>query len=198
MSSQTLATPGWHCPPTQVSSCVQTLPSLQLEVFGANTQPCFGSQLSSLHGLPSWQGSVAPGTQTPPLQVSVVVHRLPSLQASPLAAKMQPVLLLQLSVVQGFPSSHTVASPGKHWPPLHASPTVHALLSLQSTPTAALVVQPLVASQLSVVQGFLSSHWTATPTQSPSEHLSPVVQVEASSHAPVLGGCWHWPLTQLS
>src|SRR5207302_91428 len=73
------AAPPTQTPPAQVSAVVQALPSLHGAVFGVFRQPPAGSQASSVQGLPSLQLSAGPPTQTPPAQVSAVVHGLPSL-----------------------------------------------------------------------------------------------------------------------
>jgi hypothetical protein len=56
------------------------------------------------------------------------VQALPSLQGLALFAKMQPVALLQLSVVQSLASSHTTGVP-THTPPEQVSPVVQAFRS---------------------------------------------------------------------
>jgi len=73
--------------------------------------------------------------QLPPWQVSVSVQALPSLQPSVFASNVQPLPGSQVSVVQTLPSSHTVVAPGRHAPPEQASPTVHALPSVQELPS---------------------------------------------------------------
>ena len=151
-----------------------------------------------MQGLPSAQGSLLVPTQAEFLHKSPTVHASPSVQGSRLGAKMQPDFGSQLSVVQGFPSSQVVTVPGKHRPPLQLSPTVQTLPSLQETPSLALDVQPLTVSQVSNVQGFLSSQTTGEPTHWPLLQVSPLVQALSSSQAPGLGGCWHSPAMQLS
>ena len=70
-----------------------------------------------MQGFPSLQGSNWPATQFPPAQVSATVQTEPSLQGRVFLLKMQPILASQLSVVQPFWSSQTVAGPGKQVPP---------------------------------------------------------------------------------
>ncbi|MCC6620079.1 MAG: hypothetical protein IT385_02420 [Deltaproteobacteria bacterium] len=61
--------------------------------------------------------------------------------------------------------------PGTHWPPAHASPSVHALPSLHS-PAVGLKRQPAMGSQLSAVHGFWSLHAMSTPAHCPPWHWS--------------------------
>jgi hypothetical protein len=92
------------------------------------------------------------------------VQASPSVQVEALARFTQPAVLSQLSSVQGLPSSHAVAWPGRHWLFAHESPTVQASPSVQ-VEALARFTQPAVLSQLSSVQGFPSS-------QPPSTHLA--------------------------
>ena len=80
LSSQLGGTPPLHTPPVQASLVVHALPSWHAAVVLANTQPSLASQLSAVQTLPSSQVSVGPDLQAPPLQASLVVHALPSLQ----------------------------------------------------------------------------------------------------------------------
>src|SRR5262249_43837260 len=67
----------------QVSAPLQTLASaheVPLVTLVA-VQPVAGTQLSVVHGLPSLQVSGVPATQTPAEQVSVPLHRFPSLHS---------------------------------------------------------------------------------------------------------------------
>ncbi len=96
----------------QVSPVVQPLPSSQPAVLAECTQPLAGSQLSLVHTLASSQnvaGLTAPPLHAPPPQVSAVVQALPSSQGTLLAPCTQPVFAEQLSLVQGFLSSHWAA-----------------------------------------------------------------------------------------
>ena len=118
----------------------------------------------------------APPVQVPPLQVSLVVQALPSLQGAVLLTWTQPVEGLQVSSVQTLPSSQEGAGPPTHRPPLQASFVVQRLPSLQG---AALLVctQPVAWLQPSSVQGFPSSQLGgAPPTQFPPLQASLVVQ----------------------
>ena len=57
------------------------------------------------------------------------MQTLPSSHATVLFTNTQPVLGLQLSVVQTLLSLHVIVDPGTHDPLLQTSPFVHALLS---------------------------------------------------------------------
>ena len=120
------------------------------------------SQLSVVHKLPSSHTNALPGTHAPPAHASPVVHKLPSLHGRLFVAAMQPVLVLQVSVVQGLPSSQLSMAPDWHWPPWHASPMVQALPSEQA-PEITLNTQPLAGAQLSLVHTLPSLHAIAAP-----------------------------------
>ncbi len=197
-SSQGLGAAGVQVPLMHASPVVQLLLSSHAAVLLVNWQPWTGSQLSSVHGLPSLHGKAPLPTQTPALQTSTMVHKLLSVQVKLLATKVQPSLASQPSVVHRLPSSQTVAAPGKHMLLLHKSPTVQTLLSLQLAVSSGTEVQPLTGSQLSVVHGLPSSQTTDVPKHFPLLHSSPLVQALPSSQGPGLAGCWHSPLTQLS
>jgi hypothetical protein len=65
-----------------------------------------------------------------------------------------------------------------HLPPVvHLSLLVHASLSLQSTPVCTECWQPILGSQLSLVQGLLSSQLTILPPHLPPLQVSPVVHM---------------------
>ena len=130
-SSQLGAAPPTHAPPEQVSGVVQALPSLQEAVLFEWVQPVAGLQLSSVQTFPSSQLGAAPPTHAPAEQVSPVVHALSSLQALVLFVCVQPVVSLQLSVVQGLLSSQLGALPPVQTPAWQVSPVVQALPSLQ-------------------------------------------------------------------
>src|SRR5262245_14132181 len=134
-----------------MSPVVQAFPSLQGAVLLVLTQPVAGLQLSSVQTLPSLQLGAGPGTQLPPLQTSPTVQALPSLQGLVLLLLTQPVAGLQLSLVQTLPSLQLGGGPGTQLPPLHTSPTVQALPSLQ-VQVFLLLTQPVAGLQLSSVQ----------------------------------------------
>jgi hypothetical protein len=76
----------------------------------------------------------------------------------------QPVDGLQVSVVQTLLLLQLGGGPPTHWPPLHASPVVQALLSLHG---ALLLVktQPVAGLQVSLVQTLLSLQTTGSLRQ---------------------------------
>ncbi len=87
-------------------------------------------------------------------------------------------------MTQESPDGQSFVEPGLHAAPLHASPTVHGLSSLQGIAFGTFV-HPAAASQESSVQGFLSSQTTGPPTQAPLTQASPAVQALWSEHGPV-------------
>ena len=131
LSSQLTAVPPLHTPAVHASFVVHALPSSQLPLTGEKTQPLAGLQLSLVQTLLSSQASAAPPVQTPALQVSFVVHALPSLHGPLMLECTQPPEELHVSAVHGFPSSQL--SPPVPWqtPFLQASPVLHAFPSSQ-------------------------------------------------------------------
>ena len=185
-SLQSVAAPGKHAPPLQVSPKVQALLSLHGSLLLVKIQPPLASHVSVVHGLPSLQTTNLPGAQVPPLHTSLSVQLLPSLHGLLVVLYTQPVLTLQLSAVHTLPSSQSVASPGKQEPSAQVSPTVQALLSLH----AALLLeneQPLTGSHKSLVHRLPSLQVSPLPlTQVPSLHTSPTVHTLPSLHAKLL------------
>lgn len=173
--------PGTQLPSLQPSFCVQALLSSHAARLSLKLQPVLAEQLSSVQTLPSLQTNALPALQAEALHTSPTVHALPSSQDSAFATFLQPLVGSQLSVLQALLSSQVVATPGRQMPPLHASPWVHALLSLHSAIFAA-KTQPILRSHLSSLHGLLSLHTTNLPaTQPPSAHTSPAVQASPSS-----------------
>ncbi len=169
-SSQFLALPGMHWPPEHKSVTVQTLPSEQPAALLAVTQPCLGSQESSVQGLPSSHCRARPGTHTLPLQLSPIVHALLSVHGKLLPRWLQPALRSQTSSVQGFLSSHATCAPGRHCPPWHVSPLVQTLLSEHGA-MLLVVTQPSLLSHESSVHGLPSLQTRARPgTHAPAAH----------------------------
>ncbi len=194
LSSQTVLPPPRHLPLLQASLAVQGSPSSHGLVLGLNTQPAMGSQLSVVQELLSLQGRGAPATHRPPPHLSFCVHKLPSSQLPSTLRCWQPLTTSQESVVQTFLSSQLVTPVPAHLPPPQRSPLVHAFWSSQA---AAVLVntQPLVGSQESAVQAFLSSHTTwLEPMQLAPVQTSPLVQALLSSHIRELAVCSQ-PLT---
>ncbi len=130
-SSQLVAPPDLHTPPLQTSPVVQALASSQARLLAACKQPALTSQVSVVQGFVSSQPSATPGLQTPPPQVSPVVHALPSSQADALLVWAQPVLALQESLVHGFESSQFRAPVPAQTLAWQVSPVVHGLPSSQ-------------------------------------------------------------------
>jgi hypothetical protein len=162
------------------------LPSLQAVVLFVCTQPVAALHESSVHGLLSLQPSAGPPTHAPPLQVSAVVHALPSLQANVLFVCTHPLVGLHESSVHGLLSLQPSAGPPTQDPPLQASAVVHAFPSLQAT-VLFVCTQPVAGLQESSVQPFPSSHASdGPPTHAPLTHASPVVHALPSSHATAL------------
>jgi len=175
----------------QVSVVVQTLPSLQGAVVAVNTQPLAALQLSVVQGLLSVQVCCGPGMQLPPMQPSPALQALRSVQVASLARCTQPVVALHESSVQGLPSWQFWGVPGWHTPSTQVSLVVQASPSVQA-PSAWLCAQPVLASQLSVVQALLSPQSMAAPdVHTAFAHASPLVQSFPSSHAPVAAACVH-------
>jgi hypothetical protein len=181
----------------QVSPAVHLLRSSQGAVLATLAQPLTLSQLSSVQGFLSSQTTGVP-THTLATQVSLLVQaslslhawptvqplrHCPALQTRPVpqpvlsatALCLQPATASQLSTEQGLPSSQLTAAPGLQTLPPHASPLVHALLSLQALVLARLT-QPLPLSQLSSLQGLPSSQPSLAPLwQALAPHTSPLV-----------------------
>ena len=91
---------------------------------------------------------------------------------------------VQASVVQGFASEQLRGLPALHTPWSHTSPKVHKLPSSQGPPNSGVNTQaPVLGSQPSVVQGWLSLQALAPPmVHTPFLHASPLVQRSPSSH----------------
>ena len=142
-SSNVGGVPRTQVPPAlQVSLPLQALPSEQgvPTATGLCATPVTGSQLSAVQGFWSSIVNGVPGIQDPDaLQVSLPLQTLLSAQDVPAATGVcvTPVPGLQLSAVQGFPSSRMGAVPGLHEPlELHVSLPLHALPSVQDVPEA--------------------------------------------------------------
>jgi hypothetical protein len=165
-----------HVEPWQRSLMVQALPSEQglPSGWGENTHPVLGRQLVATHGASLPQFSGAPAAQAPATHVSPTVQALPSEQAveGAAGAKTQPVAGLHESTVQTLPSAQLTGAPGAQAPFWQASPLVHAEPSEHAEPFVTSVnIHPFTGSQVSRVQGFLSSQGNAGPgTQVPPWH----------------------------
>ena len=84
--------------------------------------------------------------------------------------------------MHGSLSSHLLAAPAVQVLLLHASPTVHALLSSHVT-SLARSTQPVASLQVSSVHGLLSAQLVVAPMHLPFRHASLLLQLGPSSHA---------------
>ncbi len=184
-----------HLPTEQVSPVVQPLPSSQLAVLLALTQPSLVSQESVVHGLLSSHnvaGFTATPLHAPPAHASLVVHALPSSQVTVLAPCRQPLFGSQLSLVQTFASSQPTALPTQ-LPAAQVSAWLQALPSSQLRLLFANAHLPVATAQLSEVQGLLSLHVVPAPDTQPLVlHTSPTVHALPSLHGAVLAA-WVQP-----
>ena len=182
-------------PAPQPSSLVQTLPSSQPAALGVCAHsPDFASQVSSVHGFLSSQLVVTlPPRQTPPPHLSPLVHTLPSLQAAALLVWLQPVFKSHKSSVHGLSSSHCAFLPLPHTPALQASFWVQPSPSSQLVASSGACTQPVLSSQESVVQLFLSSQSAFVPTHFPPAQWSSLVHAFPSVHTFAVGACVQLP-----
>jgi hypothetical protein len=120
-------------------------------VFAVWVQPEDGLHASFVQQSPSSQFVGPPGLQTPPPQISPVVHAFPSLHEPVLLVWTHPDDGLQVSVVQTLPSSHPSAGPPLQAPPPHVSFVVQAFPSSHGSPVGftPLSWQPPLPSQKS-------------------------------------------------
>src|SRR5438034_449230 len=168
---------------------MQMLLSMRGEAWLVCAQPVPVLQLSSVQGFTSSQFGCAPHTHRPPLQASLVVQALPSLQGSVLLPWRQPVVGSQLSSVQRLLSLQLSAGPPAQLPWLQVSLVVQALPSVQGA-VLFVCTQPVDGLQVSSVQTLPSSQLGgAPPTQWPPLQTSLVVQVLASLQGRVLCAC---------
>jgi hypothetical protein len=89
------------------------------------------------------------------------VHAFPSSQAFVLFVKTQPVAGLQLSVVQGLLSLHTIETP-RHTPPPQVSAEVQAFPSLHAN-VLLVKTHPVAGLHASSVHTLPSLQTTAVP-----------------------------------
>jgi hypothetical protein len=135
------------------------------------------------------------------LQLSVVQGLL-SLQSAGVVQETQPaigvcvhpVTGLQLSVVQALPSSQLRADPGVQTPIWQVSLPLQTLPSLHDVPFAtAAWPQPSTGSQVSVVQGLLSSQLSGAPAvHVPPWQVSFPLQTVASGHGVLFATAVFW------
>jgi hypothetical protein len=104
----------------------------------------------------------------------------------------EPFAVLQTSVVQTLLSPQFLGAP-LQMPVTQTSFTVQGLLSLHAAPEAAVNLHaPVLAVQVSVVQGLLSSQTLVVPpVQAPEEQVEPVMHLLTLVHAiPFARGVW--------
>ena len=191
--------PGAQPPETQVSPWLHTLPSSHVPAVTLCVQPLARSQPSAVHGLPSLQLMTLP-LHVPLLQVSLDVQALPSAQGPPSRlAWAQPLAGLQVSVVQGLPSSQPKVPVTAHVPLAQPSPVVQRLPSVQVT-TFGKCVQPLESLQPSSVHKLPSSQLGTLPRQVWWVHKSETLHFCPSSQGiPSASACLQPPtVAQLS
>ena len=147
--------------------------------------PALLSQLSSVHGSPSWHPLLLP-THLPVAQESPLVQPSPSSQVPVMAVKRQTPPP-QASLVHTFPSLQTLPMP-LQVVSLHASASVQALPSSQVMATGRRT-QPLAGAHVSVVHGLPSKQSPTAPLQTPLLQLSLTVHASLSLHGlPSLAG----------
>ncbi len=197
-SLQLGAAPPTHLPETHESPVVHALPSSHASALSANTHPSAGSQLSVVHGLLSLHVTAFGPVQTLPVQMSFVVHALPSEHTDVFGTFTQPVALLQLSSVQTLLSLQDLSVPAQA-PPWQVSPVVHGLASSHAAVLLA-CKQPCTLLQVSVVHTLASSQETAVGgvPQTPAVQVAPPchalpTQVVAMHVAPSPSAVWTHP-----
>jgi len=131
-SLQITAGPGLQLPKLHVSGLVQKLLSVHGKALLRCWQPSVASQLSLVQTFRSSQLIAGPGLQALAAQTSGVVHTLLSVHGAALAAKTQPKVTSQLSLVQMLLSLQFSTGPGMQLPPEHLSPLVQTVLSVQT------------------------------------------------------------------
>src|SRR5262249_22921323 len=85
---------------------------------------------------------------------------------------------------------HARGVPGVQVPPWHVSSPLQTVSSSQDDPSTLFVnLQPVLGSQLSVVHGLPSEHWSGLPLlQNPCKQVSRPLQTLASAHDVPSGG----------
>src|SRR5438128_2704109 len=136
-------------------------------------------------GAAGGQKGGGPPTQTPPAQVSAVVHALPSLHGRVFGAFTQPVAGSQESVVHTFASLQLGGGPPTQTPPAHASAVVQALPSLQGRVFGVPPTHAAAPSQvLPLMQGLLAQAWPAGSNWQVGEQQSPAMRLPSSHCSP--------------
>ncbi len=155
---------------SQLSAPLQNSPSAHdvPAATGVWTQPLTGSQLSSVHALPSSHDSgvlvqLPTGSQTSSVQTS------PSSQTSGVPAWQLPRPSQVSWPLQVSPSSHEAPAPSGV-PACHVPATSHVSAPLQISPSShdvpeasGVLEQPVTGSQTSTVQALESSQTSGVP-----------------------------------
>jgi hypothetical protein len=209
VSEQSTAAPAVHRPPWHDALTAHLFVFAHAVLSGAGL--CAHCWVVALHVSMvqgSWSSQSLPTpTHLPFAHLSPTVQSLPSLQVS-LSGRLvftQPVLGLQLSIVQSFLSSQSSTAPGMQLPLWQASPCVQTLLSVQGmlsgtglcTHAPAPLQRSLVHALPSSVQGVvddlkpLGGHVVPLHVSSASHspcavrHTVPVGAAMLKSHAPL-------------
>jgi hypothetical protein len=195
--------------PSQVSLPLQRSKSLQLEPAERATcvTPCVGSQLSSVHALPSFTASGVPAVHVPLWQVSLPLHTLPSGQAVPFAfVGFEQVPFVGLQVPASWHASDAVQITGfapTHVPVWQVSDWVQPSPSEQVLPFAFAGVEQRPVDGLHVPASW---HWsiavqvTGVPfTQLPDAlHVSePLQRLPSEQLVPVATGVCVTPMPEV-
>ena len=89
-----------------------------------------------MHTLPSSQASGAPGEQLPAMQMSPMLHALPSSQLAEFGTETQPIAGSHEFVVHTLPSSQSSGVPATQAPAWQISLPLHKLESAHELPSA--------------------------------------------------------------
>ena len=167
-SLQLRAEPAVQVPPWQVSAPLQALPSGHAVPLstGVLLQPNVALQASVVQTLESLQLRGVPAVQVPLWQDSAPLHTLASRHGVPFSTGVlaQPLVALQVSVVQTLESLQLRGVPAVQTPARQVSAPLHTVLSGHAVPLARFGLEHTPAVQTSLVHGL------------PSAQLAPVVQ----------------------
>lgn len=147
------------------------------------------SLLSQISGAPGYVEGLRSLQSVPP-HMPVGEKESPSASSGDPMTGHVPVAASQVSVVQAFPSLHTIAVPDAQVPVLvHVSLPLHALPSLHEVPVAGVNTHPVAMLQLFVVQLLPSLHTSGAP----AAQVPVAVQVSSPLHT--LPSEQAWPST---
>jgi hypothetical protein len=187
---QTTGAPAKQMPLPQLSAPLHKLASAQDVPFGTLgcMQPQAGSQTSRVQGFRSSRhgGGSLLDTHRVDTHVSEPLQTFPSEHGVPLGASIlkQPTAGMQVSMVQGLPSSQRSGPPLTQRPPKHCSTPLQRFESAQLVASGTLTRrQPHTGSQASRVHGFPSSAQTMgspRPVHRPERQVSMPLQGLAS------------------